>query len=109
MSETVLSSVRSSRKYPSSGSVPTKSIIGAPSSLVICQPFRMTQPTPPGGLYSSIHSSAVDAAVPAHATSLMTSESGVVVDERAQLDVAVIVGVDVAVGAYVTELSVLIL
>ena len=100
ISETVVLSVRSSRKYPPAGIVPLRAMFGLPSSVFNIQPVRLTALEP--GLYNSIHSSAVDAIVPAQATSLMRSVRGGKAVPAGE-DVAVIVGEGVFVEDDVGE------
>ena len=75
--------------------LPVRFIVGLPSDARKIHPTRFTLVEP--GLYSSIHSSFVDAAVPAQATSLM-----ITLRKPAGVEVAVRVGVTVVVGVMVT-------
>src|SRR3989338_4475909 len=83
---------------------PLKLMLGAPSPAASVQPRRLTAPGP--GLYSSIHSSALEARVPPQATSLMTSAkagyaAAVAVAEGVPVGVGVSVAVDVGPGVAV--------
>ena len=85
-------SVRSSSIYPPAGIVPVRKIVGLLSDDNNFHPFTLIGKPP--GLYSSIHSSALEASVPIQATSLMMSSiEGVVVT----VGVTVIVRVTVTV------------
>ncbi len=78
--------------------MPARATAGVPSVLEAnVQPARFT--AKPLGLYSSIHSSAMEAPVPPHAISLMTTAPGV---RGVAVAVAVGVGVAVSVGVGVS-------
>ena len=81
--------------------LPVRFIVGFPSDARKIHPTRFTLVPP--GLYSSIHSSFVDAAVPAQATSLMiTLRKPAGVEVEVGVGVTVVVGVILAVGEIVS-------
>jgi hypothetical protein len=89
ISETAVSSVRSRRKYPPAGKIPVRAILGVPSTPLNTHPVKLISADP--GLYNSIHSSLVEASVPAQATSLMRSVRGGTAVPAGE-EVAVLVG-----------------
>src|SRR4026207_1388100 len=87
-----------------------REMLGVPSSALKLHPLKLIGPEV--GLYSSIHSSEVEAPVPPQAISLIIMETGgAPTPQTPGVEVRVGVGVGVLVGAitYEIELSVLVL